>query len=292
MVDLNGLWRRVLAALLLCSTAGLVSPAHGAALAMITDLQGEAASKDNGPPRALRILAELEAGTVVRLGPGATLVALYLETGDEFVLKGPATIIFAPDSPEVQEGAKPQRRTLALGKDGRAIRIRPVGVAQGGMVMRSVRPDVGVAALEPRRTTTMDLRPVFRWSGPLPDLAYRFELRDDAGTTLRDAEVRGTSIALPAGEPLRPGATYVWRVSTTTPDGRKHSDSAEFAIAPAELRAEAEALRPSHSAPLSSRIAYAAWLDQMDLRDEARKYWREASQQRPDDPVLRRLAAQ
>jgi hypothetical protein len=55
------------------------------------------------------------------------------------------------------------------------------------------------------------------------------------------------------------------------------------------VRAEAEALRPAASAPLSTRIAYAAWLDQMELKDEARKYWRAAAAERPDDARLKAL---
>jgi hypothetical protein len=85
---------------------------------------------------------------------------------------------------------------------------------------------------------------------------------------------------------------YTWQVSARLPDGRKYSSAAEFAVAPADLRAQAEALRPAASAPLSARIAYAAWLDQMDLKDEARKYWMAAAAERPESSRLRALAAQ
>jgi hypothetical protein len=58
------------------------------------------------------------------------------------------------------------------------------------------------------------------------------------------------------------------------------------------LRAQAEVLRPAAAAPLSTRVAYAAWLDQMELKDEARKYWKAAAAERPDDPRLKSLAEQ
>jgi hypothetical protein len=86
--------------------------------------------------------------------------------------------------------------------------------------------------------------------------------------------------------------SYTWEVTTRLPDGRKYATSADFAVAPASLRAEAASLRPAASAPLSSRIAYAAWLDQMELRDEARRYWQAAAAERPDDARLKALAAQ
>ena len=85
---------------------------------------------------------------------------------------------------------------------------------------------------------------------------------------------------------------YTWEVSARLPDGRKYSSSADFAVAPADVRAQANTLRPVASAPLSTRIAYAAWLDQMELKDEARKYWKAAAAERPDDPRLKSLAEQ
>jgi hypothetical protein len=38
-------------------------------------------------------------------------------------------------------------------------------------------------------------------------------------------------------------------------------------------------------------VAYAVWLDQMELRDEAQRWWRQLSSERPDDPTLRQRAA-
>jgi hypothetical protein len=59
-----------------------------------------------------------------------------------------------------------------------------------------------------------------------------------------------------------------------------------------DARAVAQALRPAASAPVSARVAYAAWLEQMELRDEARKYWRALSAERPGDEKLKALAAE
>jgi hypothetical protein len=43
---------------------------------------------------------------------------------------------------------------------------------------------------------------------------------------------------------------------------------------------------------VSERVAYAAWLEQMELKDEARRYWRALSAERPDDARLKALAAE
>jgi hypothetical protein len=58
------------------------------------------------------------------------------------------------------------------------------------------------------------------------------------------------------------------------------------------LQARAAALRPPPGAPVSTRVAYAAWLEQMELRDEARKYWQALSAERPEDARLQVLARQ
>jgi hypothetical protein len=98
-------------------------------------------------------------------------------------------------------------------------------------------------------------------------------------------------LKLPAGLQLQPGAGYTWEVSTRTPDGRRYVSAGDFSVASAELRERAVALRPPADAPVSERVAYAVWLAQMELRDEARRYWRALSQERPDDAGLKALAA-
>ena len=61
------------------------------------------------------------------------------------------------------------------------------------------------------------------------------------------------------------------------------------AISP-NLRARIEAARPAPSAPVSERVAFAAWLEQMELRDEARRYWQSLAAERPDSARLKALA--
>lgn len=285
--------RRSIGSSLLCVFALLPPPlAAGAGVAMVTDLQGRASASSDGRTRDLTILAELVSGATVALGGGATFVALYLDTGDEYIFKGPATIEFRAGGPEVRDGAKPERRNLTLGRGGKEVRIKPVGMVQGAMVMRGTRADVRIQLLGLNRTRTLDTRPEFRWSALQPGIRYRFELADETGAVLHEAQVDATSLGLPADIRLREDVPYTWEVSTRLPDGKRYSSSAEFAVASADLRAQVEALRPAASAPLSTRIAYAAWLDQMELRDEARKVWKAASIERPDDSMLKALAAQ
>ncbi len=232
------IWPRWTIALLLSiAMTALPAAARSAGVALVTDLQGKATGSSDGQTLSVTILAELQAGTHVQLGAGATLVSLYLDAGDEYVFKGPATIVFRAVQPEVLGGGKPEKRGPPLGPGGKDIRIKPVGVAQGALVMRRVPTNARLQLLDLQQTLTLDVQPEFRWR----------ELRS--------------------------------------------SSSADFALASADLRAQAETLRPGASAPLSRKIAYAAWLDQVDLKDEARKYWQDASAERPEDPQLKALSA-
>lgn len=284
--------RRILPVLIFALLAGLPAIALGAGVAMVTDLQGKATVTADGRPRAITILAELEVGAQVQLEAGATLVALYLDAGEEFAFKGPAQIAFKPGQPEVIKGAKAEKRSPALGKGGKDIRIKPVGMAQGAIVMRSFRSSSRIRLLNLHGTRTLEAQPEFRWQGLQPGLKYQFEITDETGNTLHETQLEATSIKLPSSVKLKEGGAYSWEVSARLPDGRKYSSSGDFSVAPADLRAQADALRPAASASLSTRIAYAAWLEQMELKDEARKYWKAAAAERPDDTRLKALAEQ
>ncbi len=268
----------------------IVAPARAESVAMITDLSGRVSAP--GAKTGITILSEIEAGTQVQLDPGARLVAIYLRSGDEYTVTGPATVNFSSAEVLAVRGATPVKRSNPLAQGGAAIRIKPVGVIQAAMVMRSMRPSARVRLLNLSGTYTLDAQPEFRWRELQPGLKYHFEISDDTGRNLHEAQVDTTSYRLPANVQLREGVPYTWGVSVRLADGRKYTSAGDFSIAPAAIRARAEALRPAASAPLSMRVTYAAWLAQVDLKDEARKYWQAASSERPDDPRLRELAEQ
>jgi hypothetical protein len=57
-----------------------------------------------------------------------------------------------------------------------------------------------------------------------------------------------------------------------------------------ELRAQIEAARPAPNAPVAERVRFAAWLEQLQLKDEARAYWKALAAERPDSQHLKELA--
>ncbi len=284
--------RRMLAIGIVMGVAVLNAAPAAAAVAMVTDLQGKAAQNGEGRTRELSVLSDLDAGAQVQIQPGATLTVLYLESGSEFVFKGPAVVVFAATQPEVTSGAKAEKRTPALGKGGRDIRIKPVGLVQGAMVMRNLRAGARLQLVTPRGGYTLDPAPEFRWQAVPGGLTYTFELNDESGATVHQAQTTALSVMLPATIPLREGMQYSWEVSTRNAEGARVSNLGKIALAPAELRAQAGAAKPDAAAPFASRVIYAAWLEQANLKDEARKYWQALSAERPDEPRLKSLAEQ
>jgi hypothetical protein len=83
--------------------------------------------------------------------------------------------------------------------------------------------------------------------------------------------------------------------------GPKHGTLKPGGLAPAtfvmrarvspELRAQIEAARPKAKASVAERVRFAAWLEQLQLKDEARGYWKALSAERPESEQLRELAA-
>lgn len=261
-------------------------------VAMVTDLEGKALILDDIRKPKITILSEIRQNVRVQLEAGGRLVAVYLNSGQAWEMKGPAVVVFRPQQPEAESGAKPQPRGNALSKGSKEIRIKPVAVAQAAIVMRSIKPNLKLKLLNPLGHKTLEERPLFAWKSLAPDLTYRFALLDDAGATLYETNVNDTSLQLPAQVQLKEAATYTWLVSTQHPDGTAFSNASDIGLASADLRRQVETLRPADGSPISERIAFAAWLEEMALRDEARKYWKAAAAERPDDPRLKVVAGE
>ncbi len=270
---------------------GGLAPAIGAeSVAMVTDLEGKVVLAEDARKPALSILSEIKQDARVQLENGARAVVVYLKSGQEYEFKGPALIQFGSNQPESISGAKPQLRGVALVKGGKEIRIKPVVVAQAAIVMRAIKPSSKIKLLSLANTMTLEARPVFLWQALQPGLHYSFKLLDDVGKVLFETSVDKSVLELPQQIQLKESVDYTWVVSAKLPDGKEFSNAGDFSIAPLELREQVENLRPTTNAPLSGRVAFAAWLEQMNLRDEARKHWKNISAERQDDQRLKVMA--
>lgn len=186
---------------------GLLPAAAAESVALITDLVGKVESKGKDNKAALSILGELKQDEQIQLEGGARIVAVYVESGVEYELKGPALIRFGKQQPESLSGSTPVVRGKVLAASGREVRIKPRAVTQAAYVMRALGPKTKA--------------------------------------------------------PVSPN-----------------------------LQQNIEQLRPAAGAAVSERVAFAAWLEQNGLKDEARKYWKEIAAERPDDTQIQSLAGE
>ena len=263
-------WALALVPLLLA--AGLAR-AQPQAVAIVTDISGRVETQQGSSSVVIvALLGEFPAGARAKLQPGAKMVVLYLKTGDQYLLAGPALTRFGWEAPEPLNGAKPMKMRPVVGQDGTPIRIKPGGLAQSGIVVRSLKE--GPQPTAPAGTITLERAPVFRWNDAAPAPSYQFELRDDRGTAVFSSTVSGDSVKLPPELRLQDGEAYSWSVSSRAGAGFNGSAESWFQVADAELRSAVENYRPRKDASIAERVAYAIWLDQTGLRDEASAQWR------------------
>lgn len=280
---------QALAAATLIAGAAWCATAGAAPVAVVTDVQGRSVLQGAAPARELVLLAEIDGDARVQLDDKARLVVLYFSSGEEFALRGPALVQFKAAAPEALSGNPPEKRS-ANNKTDNGIRIKPGGVTQAAVRMRVTPEGPKLKLLGLSGTVTLEARPEFRWSALEPGVSYVFELSDDTGRILYETKTTDNVVALPTDLQLKPNAPYTWEVTTRLRNGMKYASAGDFSIATAELRGQVDRTRPAGLATVSELVAFALWLEQMDLKDEARKYWRMARAQRPDDSRLKTLA--
>jgi len=273
---------------LLPQAAVFAQPARSAAVAMVTDLEGAASLV--AEKRGLAILDDVVPEQRIQMEKGARMVLVFLKSGEEYVFKGPAMVLVKSAQAEAISGAKPEKRNTLFGGSGREIRISPINVNQGAVLMRGIPGEPRLTLLSLSETVTLDPWPEFRWRGMQAGTLARLQLFDDKGRQIVEREIGGDALTLPGEIRLKSGVRYRWTVSGKGPGGQAVSGTSHFSLASLDVRGEAERLRPPAGATLSEQVIYAAWLEQKDLRDEARKYWRTAATERPNDSRLRELA--
>lgn len=254
--------------------------------AMVADLQGKAAVEGG---ESVGILSPLSSGVTLALSPQAKLVMVYLKSGDQYELNGPGRYQVGAAAPQALSGAQPVKRKAALAGYGTG-RINPMGKVQAGLLMREAELK-SLKLLAPSGGHVATERPAFRWEPVRGAEAYHFELDNDTGATVAEGNVNEAAFTLPEGVALTEKTHYSWGVETTV-NGQHYAKWSQFSLLGKSERERVAKLKPAPDAPFAERVLYAAMLEELGLRDDARPWWQALAAERPNDERLRVLAGE
>lgn len=266
---------------------GLILAALGATaaaqpVAIVTDVQG-AASYGNTAANPLAILSPLNIGDRVRLAAGARLAMLFYADGAQFEARGPGTVFLEAARPKSADGAIVESRQMA---GGSGVRLKSGGLVQGALVMRNV--SLRVVAPD---ALVLSTQPELAWTDSRSEASYDVALFDATGARVFETTTHTRSATLPESVKLAADQSYALQVSARLRGALVQTARAEFTVASEALRAQAQKLAPKAAdAPVAEKVTYALWLDQNDLRDEAKKWWSALARERPEQSGLRERA--
>ncbi|HSW82775.1 MAG TPA: hypothetical protein VLH12_04830 [Usitatibacter sp.] len=264
----------------LVAAAALVAHAAGP-IAFVADLQGNATIEGDG---RVSFLAELEPGTRLLLGTGATVTVTYASTGAEFTLRGPGEFVVSASEVKAARGASPTRRTVSVLRDP-ALISQVSRTANASLRMRGMGSPPGNRMVldYPVNTRVVTLQPTLRWSGEPSAEEFAVAITDPAGTEVWQGKVKPAT-ARPNVK-LFASTVYTWTV--TTPKGAKAEG--RFETVSAESIARVEKSRASAKS-FSERVMHAFILQDLGATQDAKQAWSALSGERPDLPELAVLA--
>ncbi|HEX4942874.1 MAG TPA: hypothetical protein VFV55_00895 [Usitatibacteraceae bacterium] len=277
--------KKVLRALFALAATLAVPCAHAASgIAFITDLKGEVAV--DGTPRPL-LLSELARGQRIIVGTEAQLAVMFIQSGKEYVLKGPADYVVGEREITATHGMPPAARETPWRASNQVL-VKVAQTSGASIRMRSLAPvksDTKPRLDFPTRGAVATLQPTLRWSN-LPDgkVEVAIAVAGKEDKPLAKAKVSGGSHRFPVK--LRPDTEYAWTVSF---EGREIG-SATFRTLPAAALQNAEQRRPSEKAEFSDRLLYALLLQEIGATQEAQEAWGKLAEERTDLPELAGLA--
>lgn len=254
--------------------------------AMLTDLAG---GEVRSGAQRLAILSELGVSASLELGSGARATLVHFGSARQFDLLGPGAFRVTGAGVEIVAGSGQVTARAPLAAAYDKVRLRPSRVIQASISMRGKGDLQPLKLVAPAGSWIVDARPVFRWQKPAGASGYRFQLTDNTGGVLHQAEVGQETARLPDSVELKVGQTYAWQVNATLPDGREAEGWAEFGIIDAERRVRILAAQPGSGASFGDRVLFALLLEDFGLRDAAHELWAELVRERPSDPRLQTL---
>jgi hypothetical protein len=272
---------------LLTSVAALAAFTASAAdgIAFITNLRGEVAVDGTSRPM---LMSELAKGQKIVVGKEAQLAVMYIQSGKEYTLKGPAEYVVGEREITSGTGVPPAARDTPW-RASNEVLVKVAQSSAASIRMRSIAPTKAEAKprLEfPTQGAVATLQPTLRWTMPdakaPADVSVAVAGKEDK--PVAKLRVTGTSHRL--SSKLQPDTEYAWTVSSAG----QEIGSARFRTLPAAAIQNAEKRRPADKAEFSDRLMYALLLQEIGAVQEAQEAWGRLAQERADLPELATLA--
>lgn len=272
---------------LLVSAVALAPPLAAAAdgVAFVTNLKGEITV--DGAPRPM-LMGELARGQKIVVGKESQLAVMFIQSGKEYLLKGPGDYVVGEREITAPSGIPPATRETPWRASSQVL-VKVAQSSAASIRMRSLAPARAEAKARldyPTQGAVSDLRPTLRWSVSEANspAEVSISVAGNEDKPIARAKVSGTSHRLAAK--LAPDTEYAWSVSVA---GREIG-SARFRTLPANAIQEVEKRRPPDKAEFSDRLLYALYLQEVGATHEAREAWGRLAQERADLPELASLA--
>ncbi len=253
-------------------------------VAFLSDMKGEV--KIDGAARP-PLLSELSGGQRLAVGRDSQASVMYIASGKEYVLKGPAEYVVNNTEVAGTSGTPPVTRSTEWRANGKVL----VQVAQSSAAsvrMRSVAPPKRDP--EPRLTFPTDgavatLQPRFAWRPEGDKEPGEFVLLV-AGQEkpVHKGKSVGGSYRLPAK--LKPETEYAWMVTVAGSE----IGNGRFRTLSNEALHQVEKRRPASRSEFSDRLLFTLMLHEMGAHQEAKESWARLAKERSDLPELSALA--
>lgn len=252
-------------------------------VAFLTNLKGEVALGGGARPQ---LMSELAKGQKLTVAKDATASVMFIQSGKEYVLKGPGEYVVNAADLSAAKGAKPSERQTEWRTSQQAL-VKVAQSSAASVRMRSIAPqkadEQAGKLVFPASGAIATLQPTFRWASAQPGQEIAIALAAERDKPVHKAKVSGDSFRAP--QKLKPDTEYVWAISSAAGE----LGSGTFKTLGAEAIAQAEKRKPSDKAEFSDRLLYAVMLNDLGATQEAQSVWAKLAAERTDLPELAAL---
>ena len=254
-------------------------------VAFVTNVKGEVAV--DGVPRPV-LMSELAKGQRINVAKEGQLAVMYVQSGKEYVLKGPGDYSVGEREITSASGMPPSARETPWRANNQVL-VKVAQTSSASIRMRSIAPakPEPMPPLEfPTQGSVTTLQPTLRWAAPAAGVPVEVSIAPAAseGRPVAKAKVTGVTWRVP--QKLQAGTEYAWSVTA----GGREIGSARFRTVDAATQQAVEKRRPTDKSEFTDRVLFALYLQEVGAIQESREAWGRLAQERADLPELASLA--